>query len=60
MVTELDNYGALRLQRGGKGGRKETIYKGTFENIMESHSSVVIIQVYPEAISHIELKVGSL
>ena len=43
MVIELDNYGALSLHRGGKGGRKETIYEGTFEIIMEAHNSVVII-----------------
>lgn len=39
-------HGDLRqpeLQMGGEGGRKETIYEGTFENIMEVHSSVVII-----------------
>ena len=33
-----------RLQRGGDGGRKETIYEGTPENIIEDHSYIVIIQ----------------
>ena len=33
-----------RLQRGGDGGRKETIYERTPENIIEAHSSIVIIQ----------------
>ena len=33
-----------RLQRGGEGEMKETIYDGTPENIIEAHSSIVIIQ----------------
>ena len=48
MVRELENSwrpkAKERLQRGGDGGRKETIYEGTPENIIEAHSSIVIIQ----------------
>ena len=48
MVTELDYSwrpkAKERLQRGGKEGRKETIYEGTSANIIEAHSSIVIIQ----------------
>ena len=33
-----------RYHRGGEGRRKESIYEGTSENIIEAHSSIVIIQ----------------
>ena len=48
MVTEFDNSWRPktkeRLQREGKGGRKETVYEGSSANIIEAHSSIVIIQ----------------
>ena len=48
MVRELDNSwrpkAKERLQRGGDGGRKETVYEGSSRNIIEAHSSIVIIQ----------------
>ena len=48
MVPEVGNSwrpkAKKRLQRGGEGGRKETIYEGTPENIIEAHSSIFIIQ----------------
>ena len=33
-----------RYHRGGEGRRKGSIYEGTSENIIEAHSSIVIIQ----------------
>ena len=48
MVTEFDNSWKPktkeRLQREGKGGRKETVYEGSSGNIIEAHSSIVVIQ----------------
>ena len=48
MVRELENSwrpkAKERLQRGGDGGRKETVYEGSSGNIIEAHSSIVIIQ----------------
>ena len=48
MVPEMGNSwrpkAKEKLQRGGEGGRKEIIYEGTLENVIEAHSSIVIIQ----------------
>lgn len=48
MVQKMDNSWRFkakeRYHRGGEGRRKETIYEGTSENIIEAHSSIVIIQ----------------
>ena len=48
MVQKMDNSWRFKAkewyQRGGKGGRKGTIYEGTSENIIETHSSIVIIE----------------
>ena len=48
MVRELENSwrpkAKERLQRGGDGGRKETVYEGSSGNIIEAQSSIVIIQ----------------
>ena len=51
MVTEFDKSWRPktkeRLQREGKGGRKETVYEGSSANIIEAHNSIVIIQKHP-------------
>ena len=51
MVTEFDKSWRPktkeRLQREGKGGRKETEYEGSSANIIEAHNSIVIIQKHP-------------
>ena len=48
MVRELDYSwrpkAKERLQRGGDEGRKETVYEGSSGNIIEAHSSIVVIQ----------------
>ena len=48
MVRELDNSwrpkAKERLQRAGEEGRKETVYERSSGNIIEAHSSIVIIQ----------------
>lgn len=48
MLMKLDFSGGTkakeRLQREREGGRRETIYEGTFGNIIEAHSSIVVIQ----------------
>ena len=46
MVQKMDHSWRFkakeRYHRGGEGRRKETIYEGTSENIIEAHSSIVI------------------
>ena len=48
MVRDLDNTfrhkAKERLQRAGEEGRMETVYERSSGNIIEAHSSIVIIQ----------------
>ena len=49
MVLEMDNSWRFKTKErlsegGGEGRREETIYKGTSENIIDAHSSIVIIK----------------